>query len=45
LVALVLALQLTPYRDLPREIFDSAVQWVTGLFAGPDAPEPNPKYW
>jgi hypothetical protein len=44
LVAAYLALQLTPYRDLPRDILSRAAEFVTGFFSsGPS--EPDPKYW
>lgn len=45
LAAVVLALQVTPYRDLPRDIVTSGVKWVKGFFSGPGVPEPDPKYW
>jgi hypothetical protein len=44
LVAAYLALQLTPYRDLPREVFDSTLEFVTGVFSGGPS-EPDAKYW
>jgi hypothetical protein len=44
LVAIYLALQLTPYRDLPRDAFNSAVKFVTGFFGSGPA-EPDPTYW
>jgi hypothetical protein len=44
LVAIYFALQLTPYRDLPRDAFTSAVKFVTGFF-GSGPKEPDPKYW
>lgn len=46
LIVILIALQFTPYRNLPRDIFNTAKDTVKNLLSGPHVPkEPNPKYW
>ncbi len=44
LAAAVVALQFTPYRNLPREIVQSGLKFISGFFSGGPS-EPDPKYW
>ena len=46
LIVILIALQFTPYRNLPRDVFNAAKDTVKNLVSGPSVPkEPNPKYW
>ncbi|RJP71556.1 MAG: hypothetical protein C4532_07290 [Candidatus Abyssobacteria bacterium SURF_17] len=46
LAAIVIGLQFTPYRNVPRDIFDTAKGFVKSLTSGSSATkEPNPQYW
>jgi len=46
LVVILVVLQFTPYRDLPRDIFDAAKDFVLNLTSDQRGPaEPDPQYW
>ena len=46
LIVILIALQFTPYRNLPSDIFNAAKDTVKNLVSGPSVPkEPSPKYW
>ena len=46
LAAIALALQFTPYKDVPRDIFEMVKNLVKSFTPGKSTPrEPDPKYW
>ena len=45
LAAAYLALQLTPYRNLPGDVFQSVMGTAKEVFSGPGQAESDPKYW
>jgi len=46
IIAAIIVLQLTPYRDLPKDVFNAAKSFLQSLTSGKPAPvEPDPKYW
>ena len=46
LVLLLIALQFTPYRDVPKDVLEKAIEFFQGLTSGGSGPrEPDPKYW
>ncbi len=46
LIVVLIALQFTPYKNLPLDVFNAAKDSVKSLLSGPAAPkEPSPKYW
>ena len=45
-VVIAIALQFTPYKDVPKDIFRAAKKLVQKLTTGESGPaEPDPKYW
>lgn len=46
LTIIVIALQFTPYRDVPMDLVSAAKNLVVKLTSGTSAPaEPDPQYW
>ena len=46
LIIIVIALQFTPYRDVPMDILSAAKGLIVKLTSGRSVPaEPDPEYW
>ena len=46
LVLLLIALQFTPYKDVPRDVLEKAIELFRGLTSdNSGSREPDPKYW
>jgi len=46
LVLLLIALQFTPYKDVPRDVLEKVIELFRGLTSdNSSSREPDPQYW